>query len=128
MITNLMLAFSLDVGSIIMLLVLLCLVALLVFGQFKRKKVDARLAQMRTDLKEGDKVMTDTGIMGVVVSKRTQDEINLVTIKTGEGEHVGYMEIHEAAIYYTFNKDGEPDFAGQNAELAQEKEDKEDKE
>lgn len=116
MFTNLML-FTLDVSSIIMLLILLCLVGLMAFGYFKRKKVDTRLQEMRNDLKVGDKVMTDTGIMGVVVSKRTQDEYNFVTIKTGDDEHAGYLEVFQDAIYYTFNKEGEPDFAGQNDEL-----------
>ena len=77
-----MLKFTLDVSSIIMLLILLCLVGLMAFGFFKRKKVDTRLQEMRTELKVGDKVMTDTGIFGVIVSKRTQDEYNFVTIKT----------------------------------------------
>ena len=116
MFTNLMLKFTLDVSSIIMLLILLCLVGLMAFGFFKRKKVDTRLQEMRSDLKVGDKVMTDTGIFGVIVSKRTQDEYNFVTIKTGDDKHEGYLEVVQDAIYYTFNKNGEPDFAGQNAE------------
>lgn len=111
-----MLKFTLDVSSIIMLLILLCLVGLMAHGSFKRKKDDAKLQEMRGELKVGDKVMTDTGIMGVIVSKRTQDEYNFVTIKTGDDQHEGYLEVFQDAIYYTFNKNNEPDFAGQNAE------------
>lgn len=117
MITNLLLEFGLDVGSIIMILLLVCLVGLWVLGTFKRKKADEKLHAMRDDLKVGDKVMTDTGIYGEIVSKRTQDEYTFVTIKTGEGDKAGYLEVIQEAVYYTFNKDGEPDFAGQSIDL-----------
>ena len=124
MFTNLMLKFTLDVSSIIMLLILLCLIGLMALGFFKRKKVDAKLQEMRGELKVGDKVMTDTGIIGVIVNKRTQDEYNFVTIKTGDDKHEGYLEVFQDAIYYTFNKNDEPDFAGQNAEENNDKEEK----
>lgn len=105
-----------EVSTIIMLVVLLFLVVLMVMGYLRRKKYNNQLMQMRSDLKVGDKIMTDTGVMGEVVSKRTEGEFNFVTIKTGSDDHVGYMEIHENAVYYTFNKEGEPNYAGQNLE------------
>lgn len=105
-----------DVSTIIMLVVLVFLVGLMVLGYFRRKKFNDQLMQMRSELKVGDKVMTDTGVVGEVISKRVDGEFNFVTIKTGTDDHVGYMEIHENAVYYTFNKDGEPNYAGQNLE------------
>lgn len=117
MITNLILGFTLDVGSIVMILILVCLAGLMVFGTFKRKKVDAKLQVMREELKVGDKVMTDTGIYGEVVAKREQGEYTFVTIKTGDDKHAGYLEVLQEAVYYTFNENGEPDFAGQSIDL-----------
>lgn len=105
-----------EVSTIIMLVVLLFLVVLMVLGYLRRKKFNDQLMQMRSELKVGDKVMTDTGVVGEVIEKRAEGEFNFVTIKTGAGDHVGYMEIHENAVYYTFNKDGEVNYAGQNVE------------
>lgn len=105
-----------EVSTIIMLVILLFLVVLMVLGYLKRKKFNDKLMQMRTELKVGDKVMTDTGVVGEVISKRVEGEFNFITIKTGSDDHVGYMEIHENAVYYVFNKDGEPEYAGQNLE------------
>ena len=99
-----------------MLVVLLFLVVLMVLGYLKRKKFNDQLMQMRSDLKVGDKVLTDTGVHGEVVDKRVDGEYNFVTIKTGTADHVGFLEVHENAIYYVFNKDGEPNYAGQNSE------------
>lgn len=104
-----------DVSSIILLVVLLFLVVLMVLGYMRRKKFNEQLMQMRTELKVGDKVMTDTGVVGEIVDKRTEGEFNFVTIKTGTKDHCGFMEVHENSIYYTF-KDGEPQYAGQKAE------------
>ena len=109
-----------DVSTIIMLVVLLFLVVLMVLSHLRRKKFTDKLMQMRSELKIGDKVMTDTGVVGEVVDKRVDGEFNFVTIKTGTENHVGYMEIHENAVYYTFNKEGEPEYAGQNLEDAEE--------
>ena len=103
-----------DVSTIIMLVVLVFLLVLMALGYLRRKKFNDKLMLMRSQLKIGDKVMTDTGVVGEVVDKRADGEFNFVTIKTGTEDHVGYMEIHENAVYYTFNKDGEPSYAGQD--------------
>lgn len=108
---NLLLA--VEASNIIMLAVLLFLVVLMVLGYMRRNKYSKNLMAMRAELKVGDKIMTDTGIVGEIVDKRSDGEYNFVTIKTGNGEHVGYMEIYENSIYYVFGKDGEIDFAGQ---------------
>ena len=109
-----------DISSIILLVVLLFLVVLMVLGYMRRKKFNEQLMNMRSELKVGDKIMTDTGVIGEVISKRVEGEFDFVTIKTGSGEHVGYMEVHANSIYYTFNKDGEANFAGQNEEVESE--------
>ena len=102
-----------DITSIIMLVILLFLVVLMVLGYLKRKKFNTNLLAMRENLKVGDKVMTDTGVVGEIVDKRQEGEFNFVTLKTGADKHVGYMEIHVNSVYYVFGKDGEAVYAGQ---------------
>ncbi|MBQ8430781.1 MAG: preprotein translocase subunit YajC [Clostridia bacterium] len=105
-----------DVSMIIMLVVLIFLVALMALGYVRRKKFNDKLMLMRDNLKVGDKVMTDTGVVGEIVDKRTEGEFSFVTLKTGSGDHAGFMEVHVNAVYYTFDKDGNVDYAGQNQE------------
>lgn len=92
--------------EIILLVVLLILVvALFVLSYFKKKKFNSELGSMRDDLKPGDKVMTDTGVVGEVVEAFTEDEYKYFVLKTGRGEHTGYFTVHANAIYYVFGKE-----------------------
>lgn len=92
--------------EIILLVVLLVLVvALFLLSYFKKKKFNTELSTMREDLKAGDKVMTDTGVVGEVVEGFTEDEYKYFVLKTGRGEHVGYFTVHANAIYYVFGKE-----------------------
>lgn len=119
MITNLLL--KVEASNIIMLAVLVFLIILMALGYVRRSKYTKNLMSMRAELKVGDKVMTDTGIVGEIVDKRTDGDYNFVTLQTGTGKYLGFMEVYENSIYYVFGKDGEPDFAGQvRAEEAKE--------
>lgn len=92
--------------EIILLVVLLILVvALFVLSYFKKKKFNSELGSMREELKPGDKVMTDTGVVGEVVEAFTEDEYKYFVLKTGRGEHTGYFTVHANAIYYVFGKE-----------------------
>ena len=92
--------------EIILLVVLLVLVvALFVLSYFKKKKFNTELGSMREELKPGDKVMTDTGVVGEVVESYTEDEYKYFVLKTGHGEHTGYFTVHANAIYYVFGKE-----------------------
>ena len=113
-----------DVSTIIMLVIVFFLAVLMGLGYIRRKKFNDKLMLMRSQLKVGDKVMTDTGVVGEVVDKRTDGEFRFVTIKTGTEDHFGYMEVHENAVYYTFGKDGEPEYAGQNIDDTKDAEEK----
>lgn len=94
--------------EIVLLVVLILLVvALFVISYMKRKKFNAELGQMRHDLKKGDKVMTDTGVVGEVVESYEEDEYTYFVLKTGKGDHVGYFTVHANAIYYVFGKEAE---------------------
>lgn len=96
--------------EIVILVVLLVLVvALFLLSYFKKKKFNAELGTMRQDLKPGDKVMTDTGVVGEVVEGFTEDEYKYFVLKTGRGEHTGYFTVHANAIYYVFDKEQKPE-------------------
>lgn len=91
--------------EIVLLVVLLVLVvALFVLSYFKKKKFNTELGSMREELKPGDKVMTDTGVVGEVVESFQEDEYKYFVLKTGRGEHTGYFTVHANAIYYVFGK------------------------
>ena len=91
----------------IILLVVLCvlLVAMFVMSYVRRKKYNQGLSSMREELKKGDKVMTDSGIVGEVVDSYTEEEYKYFVLKSGKGNNVGYFSVHANAIYYVFGKD-----------------------
>lgn len=91
----------------IILLIVLCVlvVVLFVMSYLKRKKYNAQLGEMRQDLKIGDKVMTDTGVVGEVVDSYDEDEYKYFVLKSGKDNNVGYFTVHANAIYYVFDKE-----------------------
>lgn len=91
----------------IILLVVLCvlLVAMFIMSYMRRKKYNQGLSSMREELKKGDKVMTDSGIVGEVVDSYTEEEYKYFVLKSGKGDKVGYFSVHANAIYYVYGKD-----------------------
>lgn len=96
--------------EIILLVVLIALVAaLFVFNFLKRKKFNSELKTLREELKPGDKVMTDSGVVGEVVESYVEDEYTYFVLKSGKGSNVGYYTVHGNAIYYVFGKEERKD-------------------
>ena len=93
----------LEIILVVVLIVLL--VALFVMSTLKKKKFNAEMGQMREELKPGDKVMTDSGIVGEVVDSYTEEEYKYFILKSGKGENTGYFTVHANAIYYVFGKE-----------------------
>jgi len=92
--------------EIILLVVLIVLVvALFVISYMKKKKFNTELGQMREDLKVGDKVMTDAGVVGEVVDSYVEEEYKYFVLKTGKDKNIGYFTVHANAIYYVFGKE-----------------------
>ncbi|HJD06012.1 MAG TPA: preprotein translocase subunit YajC [Candidatus Onthoplasma faecipullorum] len=92
--------------EIILLVVLIVLVvALFLMSYFKKKKFNNELSLMRDELKVGDKVMTDTGVVGEVVDSYVEDEYKYFVLKTGKDKNIGYFTVHANAIYYVFGKE-----------------------
>ena len=92
--------------EIILVIVLLgLLAALFVISSMKKKKFNAEMGQMREELKAGDKVMTDSGIVGEVVDSFVEEEYKYFVLKSGKGDNTGFFTVHANAIYYVFGKE-----------------------
>lgn len=92
--------------EIVLLIILIVLVvALFVVSYMKKKKYNTELSQMRSELKIGDKVMTDTGVVGEVVDSYIEDEYTYFVLRTGKGNNIGYFTVHANAIYYVYGKE-----------------------
>jgi len=92
--------------EIILVVVLVALlVALFVMSYMKKKKFNAEMGQLREELKNGDKVMTDSGIVGEVVDSYTEEEYKYFVLKSGRGANTGYFTVHANAIYYVYGKE-----------------------
>ena len=92
--------------EIILLIILIVLVvALFVVSYMKKKKYNNELNQMRREVKVGDKVRTDRGVVGEVVDSYIEDEYKYFILKSGKGSNVGYFTVHANAIYYVFGKE-----------------------
>lgn len=94
-----------NVESILMLAILLFLVVLMVLGYMKRRKFNTQVQELRNNIKVGDKVMTDTGVVGEIVDISTEGEYKYFTIKSGTDKNFGFIKVHANAVYYVFDKD-----------------------
>ena len=91
-----------DAGSIIGLVVLLGLAVVYIFFGFRnRKKQQEQAMKMMSELKKGDKVVTNAGIYGEIVSLKETNMGKVVTIKTGDDEDskkASYITINASVI------------------------------
>lgn len=94
---------TIEIILIIVLFVLL--IALFAMGYVKKRNFNAKLDTLRSELKNGDKVMTDSGLVGEVVDSYIEDEYKYVVLKSGKGDNSGFITVHANAIYYVFGKD-----------------------
>ncbi len=90
---------------ILVVILLVLLVALFVISGMKKKKFNAEMGQMREELKIGDKVMTDSGVVGEVVDSYVEEEYKYFVLKSGKDANTGYFTVHANAIYYVFGKE-----------------------
>ena len=90
---------------VLCVILIVLVVALFVVNSMKKKKFNAELSQLRDELKNGDKVMTDSGVVGEVVDSYVEEEYKYVVLKSGKGDKTGYFTVHANAIYYVFGKE-----------------------
>ncbi|MBQ7797783.1 MAG: preprotein translocase subunit YajC [Clostridia bacterium] len=91
------------VESVLMLAILVFLVVLMVLGYMKRRKFNTQLQDLRNNIKVGDKVMTDTGVVGEIVDISTEGEHKYFVIKSGTETNFGFVKVHANAVYYVFD-------------------------
>ena len=96
---------AVDVADILMIAILLLLVVLMVMGYVKRRKFNTQLQNLRDNIKIGDKIMTDTGVVGEIVDIATEGECKYFTIKSGTEKDFGFIKVHANSVYYVFDKD-----------------------
>ena len=84
---------------------IIVLIALIVVNGFRRKKMGQEQDQMRNDLKVGDKVMTDSGLIGEISEIYTQEDYKYFVLKSGGEINYGYFSVHANAVCYVFGKD-----------------------
>lgn len=99
-----------NVGNVLMLAILLFLVVLMVLGYMKRRKFNTQLQDLRDNIKVGDKVMTDTGVVGEIVEVTTEGDHKYFVIKSGTEANFGFVKVHANAVYYVFDNK-EPKYA-----------------
>lgn len=97
------------------LLLLALLVAYIVYMIVARRKSDAKAAEMMESLKVGDKVVTNSGIYGEIVSITETTLGKVMLLKTGEGKNVSYINVNSVVILgkdekepIVYDKDGNP--------------------
>ena len=90
---------------VLMIVLMLALVALFAIQYVRKNKYNAGLNELRKDLKAGDKVMTDSGLVGTIVDFYDEENYKYVVLESGKGEHIGYFTVPANAIYYVYGKD-----------------------
>lgn len=91
-----------NIGSIVMVGVLIVLMVIyLVFGSINRKKNQEQAMKMLSELKVGDKVVTNAGVYGEIVSQKETDMGKVVVLKTGGDENekrASYITVNASVI------------------------------
>ncbi len=103
--------------TIMLVIVIVLIIAMFVTSYLKRKRYNNELNTMRNELKNGDRVMTDTGVVGELVDSYEEDGYKYFVLKSGKDKNVGYFAVHANAIYYVFGKE---ELANQNKQSKKE--------
>ncbi len=85
-------------SSWILLVVVGLLIVLMVVRMFADKKRQNQAETMINELKVGDKVVTNSGIYGEIVSIRQTNFGKVALIKSGEGKNASYISVNLQVI------------------------------
>lgn len=97
-------------------LILVLIILYPVFTVFKNKKEKEKFDGLASSLKVSDKVMTSSGVYGEIVAITEQAQGKLITLKTGDEAHVGYVGVDIYAIYTVFKDPEEVETAEMTAQ------------
>ena len=81
-----------------LLLLLVLFVGLMIFNTFSNKKRQAEYEKKLEELKVGDKVVTNAGIYGEIVSIRHTNFGKVALLKSGEDDKVSYISVNLSVI------------------------------
>jgi len=113
-----------DKGSLIlMIVVVVLLIVMFAVSYVRKRKYNNELSTMREELKIGDRVMIDTGVVGELVDTYEEEGYKYYVLKSGKGNNVGYFAVHANAVYYVFGKDKEKHAPKTDAKVETKKED-----
>lgn len=113
-----------DKGSLIlMIVVVVLLIVMFAVSYVRKRKYNNELSTMREELKIGDRVMIDTGVVGELVDTYEEEGYKYYVLKSGKGNNVGYFAVHANAVYYVFGKDKEKNAPKTDAKVETKKED-----
>ena len=73
----------------------------------KNKKQAQQLQEQINSLKKGDKVLTTSGVYGVVVELNFTESSKIVVLETGSNQNKGYMSVDAYAIYTIIREESE---------------------
>lgn len=73
----------------------------------KNKKENQRMQEQTNSLKRGDRVLTTSGVYGVIVDLQLEGDKKIVTIETGTEKKKGYISVDAYAIYTIFKDEPE---------------------
>jgi len=93
------------VEVVLLSILIILVVALFAISFLRRRKFTASLKAMREEIKVGDKVMTDCGMVGEVANSYVEEETKYFVLKTGKDDQIGYITVHGASICYVFGKE-----------------------
>lgn len=121
-----------ETSQIILLVFIgLLLIAYPIMMVTRNKKDRQRMTEQTNSLKRGDKVLTTSGIYGIIVDLHLENDTKIVTIETGTGKNKGYISVDAYSVYTVINDEAveEPKQAEVKAEIEkpQENEQVEDK-
>ena len=81
-----------------LLLLLVLFIGLMIFNVFSNKKRQAEYEKKLEELKVGDKVVTNAGIYGEIVSIRHTNFGKVALLKSGEDDRVSYISVNLSVI------------------------------
>lgn len=91
-----------NLGMTILLgVMVLLMIVYLIFGTINRKKQQEQALKMMSDLKAGDKVVTNAGIYGTIVSMRETNMGRVAVLKTGaddDEKKASYITVNASVI------------------------------
>lgn len=94
-----LIAAGFDFGTMWPLLLLgVLVIAYCIFAFINRRKYVQKETQMRSELKVGDKVVTNAGVYGTIVSMEMTNFGKVILLETGEGSKKSYLSINASVI------------------------------